>query len=167
VALAASFLPPPQSSQKPSSWEWKYEIQVTEHVAQKISALRTQSADSGDAKDYQNISVLRGNTQKFFPNFFEKYQVKASPPPCLFPLECIAWLILGSWRKCSFVSLIHILNGQSTKAQVTDHHSVFTKSICLRPSTRREIVSYYKCGGFTPMDVSALQRASASGGGGD
>jgi tRNA G46 methylase TrmB len=62
-------------------------IQVTEYVAQKISALRTQSIDSGDAKGDQNIGVLRGNAQKFLPNFFEKHQVNAVP--FCFPQTCI------------------------------------------------------------------------------
>jgi tRNA (guanine-N7-)-methyltransferase len=47
-------------------------MQVTEFVQQKISALRLQNEDTSG---YQNISVLRGNAQKFLPNFFEKYQV--------------------------------------------------------------------------------------------
>jgi tRNA (guanine-N7-)-methyltransferase len=50
-------------------------IQVTEFVHQKISALRSQSIKDGNPKGYQNIGVLRGNAQKFLPNFFEKYQV--------------------------------------------------------------------------------------------
>lgn len=50
-------------------------IQVTEFVQQKISALRAQSLQDGNPKGYQNISVLRGNAQKFLPNFFEKHQV--------------------------------------------------------------------------------------------
>ena len=50
-------------------------IQVTEFVHQKISALRAQSTQEGNPHGYQNISVLRGNAQKFLPNFFEKYQV--------------------------------------------------------------------------------------------
>src|SRR5579862_1526047 len=50
-------------------------IQVTEFVQQKISALRAQSIQDGNPKGYQNISVLRGNAQKFLPNFFEKHQV--------------------------------------------------------------------------------------------
>ena len=50
-------------------------IQVTEFVHQKISALRAQSTQDGNSRGYQNISVLRGNAQKFLPNFFEKYQV--------------------------------------------------------------------------------------------
>jgi len=54
-------------------------IQVTEYVAQKISAIRQQSAESRSANGYQNISVLRGNAQKFLPNFFEKYQVCLTP----------------------------------------------------------------------------------------
>src|SRR5579871_1247997 len=50
-------------------------IQVTEFVAQKISALRAQNQQDGVVGGYQNISVLRGNAQKFLPNFFEKHQV--------------------------------------------------------------------------------------------
>src|SRR5579859_7355547 len=50
-------------------------IQVTEFVQQKISALRAQSLQDGNNMGYQNISVLRGNAQKFLPNFFEKHQV--------------------------------------------------------------------------------------------
>jgi tRNA (guanine-N7-)-methyltransferase len=50
-------------------------IQVTEFVHQKISALRSQSAKEGNPNGYQNIGVIRGNAQKFLPNFFEKYQV--------------------------------------------------------------------------------------------
>jgi tRNA (guanine-N7-)-methyltransferase len=47
-------------------------MQVTEFVHQKISALRRQSQND---TEYQNISVLRGNAQKFLPNFFQKSQV--------------------------------------------------------------------------------------------
>jgi tRNA (guanine-N7-)-methyltransferase len=54
-------------------------IQVTEFVHQKISALRSQSIKDGNPKGYQNIGVLRGNAQKFLPNFFEKYQVYSYP----------------------------------------------------------------------------------------
>jgi len=50
-------------------------IQVTEFVQQKISALRAQSIQEGNPSGYQNISVLRGNAQKFLPNFFVKQQV--------------------------------------------------------------------------------------------
>ena len=50
-------------------------IQVTEFVQQKISALRAQSIQEGNPQGFQNISVLRGNAQKFLPNFFEKHQV--------------------------------------------------------------------------------------------
>jgi tRNA (guanine-N7-)-methyltransferase len=49
--------------------------QVTEFVQQKISALRAQSIQDGNPQGYQNISVLRGNAQKFLPNFFQKHQV--------------------------------------------------------------------------------------------
>jgi tRNA (guanine-N7-)-methyltransferase len=51
-------------------------MQVTEFVQQKISALRAQSTQEGNPNTYQNISVLRGNAQKFLPNFFEKAQVR-------------------------------------------------------------------------------------------
>jgi len=52
-------------------------VQVTEFVHQKITALRAQSSkeDQLSTKAFQNISVLRGNAQKFLPNFFEKCQV--------------------------------------------------------------------------------------------
>lgn len=50
-------------------------IQVTEFVHQKISALRSQSIKEGNPNGFQNISVIRGNAQKFLPNFFEKHQV--------------------------------------------------------------------------------------------
>lgn len=53
-------------------------IQVTEFVAQKISAMRSQNSEAGVPRSYQNISVLRGNAQKFLPNFFEKHQVRIS-----------------------------------------------------------------------------------------
>jgi tRNA (guanine-N7-)-methyltransferase len=56
-------------------------IQVTEFVQQKISALRAQSTQDGNPKAHQNISVLRGNAQKFLPNFFEKYQVPTPTSP--------------------------------------------------------------------------------------
>jgi len=56
-------------------------IQVTEFVHQKISALRAQSTSEGNSQGYQNISVLRGNAQKFLPNFFEKYQVSILSQP--------------------------------------------------------------------------------------
>jgi tRNA (guanine-N7-)-methyltransferase len=54
-------------------------IQVAEFVHQKISALRAQE---GNPQGYQNISVLRGNAQKFLPNFFEKYQVHILSHSC-------------------------------------------------------------------------------------
>jgi len=78
-------------------------IQVTEFVHQKISALRSQSIKDGNPQGYQNIGVLRGNAQKFLPNFFEKYQVS----PSLFSTYSF------SWRKCSFVSPIRISRNQS------------------------------------------------------
>jgi tRNA (guanine-N7-)-methyltransferase len=78
-------------------------IQVTDYVAQKISALRTQSTEAGDTKGYQNISVVRGNAQKFLPNFFEKHQV-ISLTICTYE----------SWKRCFFVSPIRILNGRNT-----------------------------------------------------
>ena len=53
-------------------------VQVTEFVQQKITALRAQSAQEGNPNGYQNIGVLRGNAQKFLPNFFEKHQVLSS-----------------------------------------------------------------------------------------
>ena len=51
-------------------------IQVTEFVQQKISALRAQNTQQGNSTAYQNISVLRGNAQKFLPNFFDKAQLE-------------------------------------------------------------------------------------------
>jgi tRNA (guanine-N7-)-methyltransferase len=54
-------------------------IQVTEFVHQKISALQSQSIKEGNPNGYQNIGVIRGNAQKFLPNFFEKHQVLPSP----------------------------------------------------------------------------------------
>lgn len=52
-------------------------IQVTEFVHQKISALRAQKSNDG-ISSYQNISVIRGNAQKFLPNFFAKHQVSCN-----------------------------------------------------------------------------------------
>ncbi|KAF1956415.1 putative methyltransferase [Byssothecium circinans] len=49
---------------------------VTEYVADKIRALRTQHTSSRtQAPSYQNISVLRANTMKFLPNFFTRSQL--------------------------------------------------------------------------------------------
>ena len=45
---------------------------VTDFVSDKIKALRSQNAASGQ---YNNISVLRANTMKFLPNFFVKAQL--------------------------------------------------------------------------------------------
>lgn len=47
-------------------------VQVTDYVQDRIRALRTQS---GNNKDFQNISCLRANTMKFLPNFFRKAQL--------------------------------------------------------------------------------------------
>ncbi|SCU85309.1 LADA_0D06788g1_1 [Lachancea dasiensis] len=48
-------------------------VQVTNYVEDRIIALRTNNADTND---YQNISVLRGNSMKFLPNFFHKAQLE-------------------------------------------------------------------------------------------
>lgn len=53
--------------------------QVTEYVQQRIQALRVQHADTGA---YANISVVRANSMKFLPNFFEKHQARL--PLCNF-----------------------------------------------------------------------------------
>jgi tRNA (guanine-N7-)-methyltransferase len=78
--------------------------QVTEFVQQKVSALRAQSTQDGNQQGYQNISVLRGNAQKFLPNFFEKHQVVTSNLKSADEI---------SWRRCFSVSLIHTSNEQS------------------------------------------------------
>ena len=80
-------------------------IQVTEFVHQKISALRAQHTQQGNSLAYQNISVLRGNAQKFLPNFFDKAQVQR-------PAKHIGTNI--SWRRCFSVSPILISRSQST-----------------------------------------------------
>lgn len=43
---------------------------VSDYVHQRIEALRQQSIG-----DYQNIAVLRANSMKFLPNFFERAQL--------------------------------------------------------------------------------------------
>lgn len=48
-------------------------VQVTNYVEDRIIALRQQhAAENG----YQNIAVLRANTMKFFPNFFQHGQLE-------------------------------------------------------------------------------------------
>lgn len=44
-------------------------LQVTNYVEDRIIALRKQHAA---ANGYRNIAVLRANTMKFLPNFFDK-----------------------------------------------------------------------------------------------
>jgi len=80
-------------------------IQVTEFVHQKISALRAQNVQQGNSVAYQNISVLRGNAQKFLPNFFAKAQVQH--PTTLAVTNF-------SWRRCFSVFRILTSRGQST-----------------------------------------------------
>lgn len=46
-------------------------VKVADYVNDRINALRLQHG--GDK--YQNISVIRGNAMKYFPNFFKKGQV--------------------------------------------------------------------------------------------
>lgn len=48
-------------------------VQVTQYVEDRLIALRNQHLK--DTKNYQNISVLRGNAMKFLPNFFRKAQL--------------------------------------------------------------------------------------------
>jgi tRNA (guanine-N7-)-methyltransferase len=48
-------------------------VQVTNYVEDRIIALRQQHAATDG---YQNIAVLRANTMKFFPNFFEEGQLE-------------------------------------------------------------------------------------------
>jgi len=54
-------------------------VQVTQYVADKISALRHTHSTPTDPKHipggYQNISVVRANSMKFLPNFFGKHQL--------------------------------------------------------------------------------------------
>ncbi|EMD01180.1 hypothetical protein BAUCODRAFT_29614 [Baudoinia panamericana UAMH 10762] len=45
---------------------------VTEFVQEKVKALRSQHASTGD---FQNVSCIRANTMKFLPNFFSKSQL--------------------------------------------------------------------------------------------
>lgn len=80
-------------------------IQVTEFVHQKISALRAQNVQQGNSVAYQNISVLRGNAQKFLPNFFAKAQVQH-------PTTLVVTNF--SWRRCFSVFRILTSRGQST-----------------------------------------------------
>lgn len=48
-------------------------VQVTQFVADKILALRSQHATGPQERHtYNNISVLRANAMKFLPNFFHK-----------------------------------------------------------------------------------------------
>lgn len=48
-------------------------VQVTNYVEDRIIALRQQHKSTNG---YQNIAVLRANTMKFFPNFFEQSQLE-------------------------------------------------------------------------------------------
>lgn len=50
-------------------------VQVTQYVEDRIIALRKKYEDVETAKNFQNISVLRGNAMKFLPNFFYKGQL--------------------------------------------------------------------------------------------
>lgn len=47
-------------------------VQVTHYVEDRIEALRENHKA---AKKYQNVAVLRGNSMKFLPNFFNKGQL--------------------------------------------------------------------------------------------
>ncbi|CAH2350659.1 tRNA (guanine-N(7)-)-methyltransferase [[Candida] railenensis] len=49
-------------------------VQVTQYVEDRIIALRNKYKDE-PKKNFQNISVLRGNAMKFLPNFFYKGQL--------------------------------------------------------------------------------------------
>ncbi|KAI5808859.1 guanine-N(7)--methyltransferase [Peziza echinospora] len=50
---------------------------VTDYVTERIAALRVQNQDKADEMpgQFQNVSVMRANSMKFMPNFFEKYQL--------------------------------------------------------------------------------------------
>lgn len=48
-------------------------VQVTEYVEDRIILLRQNHTDTDG---YQNINVIRGNSMKFLPNFFEKGQLE-------------------------------------------------------------------------------------------
>jgi len=47
-------------------------VSVTQFVEDRIKALRSQNEET---KAYRNIAVLRANTMKFLPNFFNKAQL--------------------------------------------------------------------------------------------
>jgi tRNA (guanine-N7-)-methyltransferase len=47
---------------------------VTEFVQEKIKAMRTQTAGSGE-QFYRNIACTRANAMKFLPNFFTRGQL--------------------------------------------------------------------------------------------
>lgn len=49
-------------------------IQVTQFVADKILALRSQATEGSHS--YNNISVLRANAMKFLPNFIPKHSLE-------------------------------------------------------------------------------------------
>lgn len=52
--------------------------QVTEYVSERINALRQQhqNQDQNQLGAYQNISALRSNAMKFFPNLFSRGQLE-------------------------------------------------------------------------------------------
>ena len=57
-------------------------VQVTQYVADKITALRGAGSSITPEKttthNFNNVSVVRANAMKFLPNFFRKGQVIAS-----------------------------------------------------------------------------------------
>ncbi|TFK70287.1 putative methyltransferase [Pluteus cervinus] len=53
-------------------------VQVSHYVQDRIAALRVApSTTSSSAHHYQNISVVRANAMKFFPNYFPKHSLSA------------------------------------------------------------------------------------------
>ncbi|KZO96745.1 tRNA-methyltransferase [Calocera viscosa TUFC12733] len=48
-------------------------VQVTQYVTDRIKALRVEEKEKPGG--YQNVSVIRANSMKFLPNFFEKAQM--------------------------------------------------------------------------------------------
>jgi len=53
-------------------------VQVTQYVQDRIAALRTISATHSPSEaQYQNVSVVRANAMKFFPNYFAKHSLSS------------------------------------------------------------------------------------------
>ncbi|EPQ54281.1 putative methyltransferase [Gloeophyllum trabeum ATCC 11539] len=58
-------------------------VQVSQYVQDRIAALRattkpeTPDAETSSPGPYQNVSIVRANAMKFFPNYFRKHSLSA------------------------------------------------------------------------------------------